>query len=130
MVPSSSIIIAADGECLTCDGFSPSEIVRLGNFEFIANYFGGLSHSPRRGHAGAAFMGSTRSGAPTLQLAMIEDSVEEFLAAPSGEGRFSLPSPRRHDTGASLAPVTTIPRMENALTAQATMTVPPRTAAP
>jgi hypothetical protein len=46
MVPSSTITVAADGECLTCGGFSLSEIVHLGNFEFIVNYFGGLSLSP------------------------------------------------------------------------------------
>jgi hypothetical protein len=39
MVPSSVIAITADGECLTC-----GKIIRLGNFEFIANYFGGRIH--------------------------------------------------------------------------------------
>jgi hypothetical protein len=36
MVPSSVI---ADGEHLMCGGFSLSETICLGNFEFIANYF-------------------------------------------------------------------------------------------
>jgi hypothetical protein len=81
MVPSSVIVIAADGEHLTCGGFCHSETIRLGNFEAIADYFGGLSLSPRRGNASATFMGSTRSGAPTPRWAMIEDSTEGFLTA-------------------------------------------------
>jgi hypothetical protein len=130
MVPSSVITVATDGECLTCGGFSLGEPVRLGNFEFTANYFGGLSLSPRRGDSGTTFMGSTRCGASTPWRAMIEDSAEEFLTASSGDGGSGLPSPRRHDMGASLAPFTTTPRMENALIAQSMMTVPPRTTAP
>jgi hypothetical protein len=43
MVPSSTITVAADGERLTCGGFSLGVTVHLGNFEFIANYFSGLS---------------------------------------------------------------------------------------
>jgi hypothetical protein len=39
------------------------EPVRLGNFEFITDYFGGLSLSPRRGNEGAIFVGLTHSGA-------------------------------------------------------------------
>jgi hypothetical protein len=62
--------------------------------------------------------------------AMIEDCTEEFLTTSSGEGSLSLPSHRRCGTGASLAPVTTTLRMENALAAQAMMTVPPWMAAP
>jgi hypothetical protein len=72
-------------------------------------------------------MGSTHSGTSTPWWAMIEDSIEEFLTASSGDGDFGLPSPRRHGTGASLAPITTIPQMENSLVAQATMMVPSRT---
>jgi hypothetical protein len=85
---------------------------------------------PRRGDAGAAFMGSTHSGAPTPRWAMIEDSAEEFLMASSGERSFSLPSPRRCDTGSSLAPNTTTLKMENASATQATTMVPPRIVAP
>jgi hypothetical protein len=109
MVPSSVITIAADGEHLTCGGFSLGETVSLGSFKFIADYFSGLSLSPRRGDSGAAFMCSTRSGTPPLWRAMIEEYVEEFLMASSGEGGFSLPSPRRHGTGALPTPVTTTP---------------------
>jgi hypothetical protein len=46
------------------------------------------------------------------------------------EGSFDLPSPKRCGMGASLAPVTTTPQMENALVAQAMMTVPLWTVAP
>jgi hypothetical protein len=124
MVPSSAITVVADGERLMCGQFSLSETVCLGNFEFITDYFDSLSLSPWRGDAGTAFMGSTHSGAPSLQWAMIEDSVEEFLTMLCGEGSFSLPSPRRCSTRASPAPITTTQWIEDALTAQATTTVP------
>jgi hypothetical protein len=91
MVPSSVITVTADGECLTCSGFSLDKIVRLGNFEFISDYFGGLSLSPKRGDAGATFMGSNRSEKSTPRRTMIKDSVEEFLTASSGEGSFTPP---------------------------------------
>jgi hypothetical protein len=73
-------------------------------------------------------MGSTRSGASTPWWAMIEDSADEFFMTLSGEGSFSLPSPRRHDMGASLAPITTTPCMKDAPTTQTTMMVPPQMA--
>jgi hypothetical protein len=47
MVLLSAITVAANSERLMCGGFSLSEPVHLGNFEFIADYFGGLSLSPR-----------------------------------------------------------------------------------
>jgi hypothetical protein len=49
MVPSYVIAIAVDDESLMCGEFSLGETVRLGNIEFIANYFGGLSLSPMWG---------------------------------------------------------------------------------
>jgi hypothetical protein len=63
MVTSSVIAITADGERLACDGFSLSETIHLGNFEFIIDYFDSQSLSPRRGDAGSTFMGSPHSGA-------------------------------------------------------------------
>jgi hypothetical protein len=81
-----AITVAAAGACLTCGGFSLGETVHLGSFEFIANYFGGLSLSPRRGDSGTAFMGSTCNGTPSPWWAMIEDSAEEFLTTLSEEG--------------------------------------------
>jgi hypothetical protein len=106
------------------------ETVRLGNFEFIADYFNSLSLSPRRYDSSTVFMGSTRSGTPSPWWAMIEDSVKEFLMASSREGGFGLPSPRRCGTGTLPAPVTATPWMENAPATQAMMTVPPQSAAP
>jgi hypothetical protein len=46
VVPSLPIVVGADGEHLTCGGFSLGETVHLGNFEFITDYFGGLSLTP------------------------------------------------------------------------------------
>jgi hypothetical protein len=46
MVLSSVITVTADGERLTCGGFPLSETIFLGNFEFITDYFSGLSLSP------------------------------------------------------------------------------------
>jgi hypothetical protein len=86
MVPSYAITIAIDGECLMCGGFPLGETVHLGNFKFIANYFGGLSLSPRRGDTCAAFVGSPHSGASTSRRAMIEDSAREFLMTSTMEG--------------------------------------------
>jgi hypothetical protein len=65
MVPSSVLIVSDDGEHLTCDGFFLGKIVRLGSFEFIADYFSEPRLSPRRSDSGTAFMGSTRSGPPS-----------------------------------------------------------------
>jgi hypothetical protein len=64
MVPSFVITVAvtADDESLTCGGFALGKTICLGNFEFIADYFGAPSLSPRRGDSGAAFMGSIHSG--------------------------------------------------------------------
>jgi hypothetical protein len=45
MVHSSMLIVATDGERLTCGGFSLGEIVRFGSLKFIADCFGGLTLS-------------------------------------------------------------------------------------
>jgi hypothetical protein len=113
MVPSSTIAIKANGERLTCGGFSLSETIHLGNFEVIVDYFGSLNLSPTRGDQGATFMGSTHSRVSTPRWAMMEASTEESLRVLSGEGSFSLPSPRRRSTGGMLAPGTTTPWMQN-----------------
>jgi hypothetical protein len=62
MVPSSVLTISVDGEHLTWSGFSLGKTIHLRGIEFIADYFGGLSLSPRRNDSGATFMGSTRIG--------------------------------------------------------------------
>jgi hypothetical protein len=130
MVPSSAITVAAESKRLMCGGFSLSETIRLGSFKFIADYYGGLSLSSMRGNSGTAFMGSTHSGTPSPWRAMIEDSDEEFLMTSSDEGGSTLPSPRRRGTGASPAPITATPWMENATATQVMTMVPPRLAAP
>jgi hypothetical protein len=99
---------STDGESLMCGGFFLGEGVRIGSFEFIADYFNNLSLSPRRGDLGTAFMGSTRSGPPSLRRAMIEDSIEEFHTTSSGEGSSGLTFPKRLSAGASPTPVTTL----------------------
>jgi hypothetical protein len=113
MVSSSATTITDNSERLTYGGFSLGETICLRNFEFITDYFSGLSLSPKRGDSGTAFMDSTCSETPSLRQAMIEDSVEEFLMASSGEGGFGLPSPKRHDTGALPAPFTTTPWLKD-----------------
>jgi hypothetical protein len=115
MVPSSTIAVIADGESLTCGGVSHGETVCLKNFDFIADYFSGLSLSHRRDNEGNAFMGATHSTASTPWWDMIEDSTEEFLTASSGEGSFNLPSPRRRNTIALPAPAATTPRLNHNL---------------
>jgi hypothetical protein len=77
MVPKSVLIVAANGERLSCGGFSLDETIRLGSFEFITNYFSGLSLSPRRSDSGAAFMDSTHKGTPSPRRAMIVDSASQ-----------------------------------------------------
>jgi hypothetical protein len=87
MVSSSVITVTADGECLTCNGFSLGEAIHLGNFEFIADYFDGLSlPPPKRSDARIAYMASTHKEASTSRWATIEHSAVEFLTASSGEG--------------------------------------------
>jgi hypothetical protein len=103
MVPSSTIAFTTIDKHLTCGRFSLGKTVHLGNFEFIADYFGGMSLSPRRGDEGAAFMGSTHDGVSTPLRTMTED----FLMVSSREGSFDFPSPIGHSTGALLAPATT-----------------------
>jgi hypothetical protein len=129
MVPSSGLTIAIDSDHLTYGGFSLSETILLGSFEFITDYFNGLSLSPRRGNSGPAFMGPTRSRTPSSRWAMIEDSTEEFLTVPSGEGGSDLPSHRRCNMGAPPTPVATTPWMKNAPATQAITMVPPQTVA-
>jgi hypothetical protein len=102
MVPSSALTVATDSECLMCDGFSLSETIHFGRFEFIADYFSSLSLSPKRGDSGAAFMGSTRSKTPSSRWAMIEDSIEEFLTASSMGGGVQSPLSQKVRHGGSV----------------------------
>jgi hypothetical protein len=106
--------------------FYHAMFIRFGSLEFIAYRFSGLSLSPMGDSSGAAVMSSTRGGTPSPLWTMTGDSIEEFHTALDGEGRINLPSPRRHSTGASTAPTTTIPWPETTPTAQAMMTILPR----
>jgi hypothetical protein len=130
MVALSTLAVSTDGEHLTSGGFSLGETVCLVSFEFIADYFGGLSLSPRRSDSGATFVGSTRNGTLSTWQAIIEDSTEEFHMASSGEAGSVLPSPRRRGMQAPPAPVTTTPWKENTLATHAMTTVPPWAAVP
>jgi hypothetical protein len=95
MVPSSTLAFSADGENLTCGGFSLVKTILLGRFEFIDNYFSGLILSFRRSDSGTTFVGSTHNGPPSPRLTLIEDSTEEFHITSSGGGGSGLPSHRR-----------------------------------
>jgi hypothetical protein len=117
MVPSSVLAVVADGEHISCGGFSLGKIIHFGSFEFITDRFGGMSPSPMVDGSDSIIMGSARGGPPSPLWAMMGDSVEEFHAASDGEGRIDLPSLRRHNTGASPAPATTISRLESNPTA-------------
>jgi hypothetical protein len=48
MVHSSTLVVATNGEHLTCGGFSLGETICFGILEFVINCFGSLSLSPRR----------------------------------------------------------------------------------
>jgi hypothetical protein len=87
MVPSSSIAIPADGKCLTCGGFSLGELVHLGNFKFIADYFGSLSLSPKRSDECAISVGSTHSG-PRLRT--LPRSTSQHQAGKAASTTFLL----------------------------------------
>jgi hypothetical protein len=65
MVPSFALVVATDGERLSCGGFYLGKIIHFGSLEFIADYFGVLSLSLRRDGSDASFMGSTRNGPPS-----------------------------------------------------------------
>jgi hypothetical protein len=56
---------------------------------------------------------------------MTGDSSKELHMTSDREGELGLSSPRRHGTGALPAPATTMLWLENTLTTQAMMMVPP-----
>jgi hypothetical protein len=126
MVPSSVLTVATDSQHLSCGGFSLGETIHFGSLEFIINCFGGLSLSPMGDGSDAIVMGSTRGGPTSPLRAMMGDSVAEFHMALDGEGRIDLLSTRMYGMGASLAPATTISRLESTPTARALMTIPLR----
>jgi hypothetical protein len=126
MVPSSSIAFTVDGERLTCSGFSLGKPIHLGNFEFIADYFGSLSLSPRRGNEGTIFVGSTHSGASTPAAGHDRGLHRGYSQHQAGkEALGTLPSDGAAQWGAHL-PLTATTWKESAPT---TMGFPPWTPA-
>jgi hypothetical protein len=127
MVPSSSIVIIVDGKCLACGGFTLGETVRLRNFEFITDYFGGLSLSPRgvtktpllwaQPTVGHLPYNGPRLGTPPRSSSWCQLRKEALATFPlEGVARGSR----------SLAPTTTTTRKENT---SATTMFSPRTVA-
>jgi hypothetical protein len=93
MVPSSALAIAADGERLSCGGFSLGETIRFESLEFITNRFDGLSPPPHGGWLRRHRQGLNPRWATILAAGPNRDSTEEFHMALDGEGRINLPSP-------------------------------------
>jgi hypothetical protein len=90
MVHSSTLTVTTNGEHLTSGGFSLIESVHFGSLEFIADYFGSLSVSPKGSDSGVIFIGMTHNGSPSLHTIM-KGSTDEFYTASSREGSSDLP---------------------------------------
>jgi hypothetical protein len=129
IVHSSMLVVATDGERMTCGGFSLSETVYFGSLEFIVDCFNSLSISPKGSNSGTIFVGTTRSGSPSLR-ATIEDSNNEFYMAPSREGSSGVPASQRHSMGPPLAPIVTTPWLEDAPNTHTMTMVPSQTLVP
>jgi hypothetical protein len=78
MVPSSTLAVAADGQSLSCSGFSLGETIHFGSLEFIVDRFGGLSLYSSGDVLGTFVMDSARSGPPSPLWTTMGDSTEEF----------------------------------------------------
>jgi hypothetical protein len=62
MVPSSALVVPADGECLSYGGFSLGETIRFESHEFIADRFSGLTLHPLVNGSGTVVMGPAIGG--------------------------------------------------------------------
>jgi hypothetical protein len=65
MLPSSALTVTADGERLSCGGFSLGETARFGNLKFILDHFGALSLSPMGDGSYAIVMGLAHGRPPS-----------------------------------------------------------------
>jgi hypothetical protein len=113
MVHSSKLVVTANDEHLTCGGFSLSETICFGILEFIAICFGSLSHSPEGNDSGTVFVGTARSGSPSLHT-ILEDSIDKFYIASSAEGSSGFPVSWRRNMVTPPVPITTTPRPDDA----------------
>jgi hypothetical protein len=86
MVLSSALTVTADGERLSCGGFSLGETICFGSLKFIIDLFGGLSLSSLGDGSDAIVMGSTSGRPPSPLWATMGDSTEEFHMTLDGEG--------------------------------------------
>jgi hypothetical protein len=89
MVPSSALTIAADGECPSCNVFSPDKTIRFGSLGFIAVCFSGLRLSPKGCSSDVIAMGSTHGGPLPLLWAMTK--VSTWLQLKMGGSTNRLP---------------------------------------
>jgi hypothetical protein len=114
MVHSSALIVATDGEHLTCNCFSLGKTILFGSIEFIIDYFGGLSLFPK----GVTHVLSSWAQPIVVHYrcrATTKDSIDDFYMASSGEGSSGLPAFWRHNTGTPPAPIATTPWPEDTL---------------
>jgi hypothetical protein len=126
---SSTLVVIADGEHLTCGSFSLGKTVRLGSLEFIVDCFNSLSLSPKGNDSGVIFMGTAHSGSPSLRTILV-DSTDEFYTTSSGEGSFGFPISWRSNMVTPPTPITTTSRPDDAPAPQTTAMVPLRTIIP
>jgi hypothetical protein len=77
MVHSSTLAIVTDGEHLTYGSLSLGETVHFRSLEFIFDYFGSMSLSPKGNVSGTVFVGMACNGSPSLRT-ILEDSTDEF----------------------------------------------------
>jgi hypothetical protein len=118
VVDSSMLTVTTDNERLTYGGFSLGKTIHFGSLEFIVDYFGTLSLSPKGNDSSVHFVRTTRNRSPSLRTIL-----EEFYTTSSGEGSSGFPISWRRSMETPPAPITTTPWPEDAMTSQTMMTV-------